>query len=149
MPIFPKKTSAEKMYNTKKPLNYGGQSGNRKTVQEGYARINTSNMPQFRGGTAPGFGRVSNIVKAFSRTPGQYLSRSGFVGRNILSGISQQIKKLMQNPKSFTQQVKSSRKTTREKVTKMPESFFKNVEKQMRNNPNLKQSSPGYFTFKK
>jgi len=71
------------------------------------------------------------------------------VGKNIFSGISQQIKKLMQNPKSFTQQVKSSRKTTREKVTKMPESFFKNVEKQMKNNPNLKQSSSGYFTFKK
>ena len=119
MPIFPKKTSAEKMYNTKKPLNYGGQSGNRKTVQEGYARINTSNMPQFRGGTAPGFGRVSNIVKAFFNAPTQYLRRAGLM------------------------------KTNREKVTKMSESFFKNVKKQMEKNPNLKQSSSGYFTFKK
>jgi len=122
MPIFPKKTSAEKMYNTKKPLNYGGQSGNRKTVQKGYARINTSDMPKFKGGTAPGFSRVNNasrIIKAFFNAPKQYLRKAGLI------------------------------KTTREKVTKMPESFFKNVEKQMKNNPNLKESFPGYFTFKK
>ena len=42
-----------------------------------------------------------------------------------------------------------SKKTNREKVTGMSEKYFKNVEKSFKNNPNLKKSSPGYYTIKK
>jgi hypothetical protein len=98
MPIFPKKTSAEKMYNTKKPLNYSGQSGNRKTVQEGYARINTSNMPQFRSGTAPiASGNMAKlgkkaieIYKTFANTGKQYAKKQP---KNMLSFVNQTFKK--------------------------------------------------------
>jgi gas vesicle protein len=138
MPIFPKKVDAKKMYNTNKPLTYN--------------KLDTSSLPKFKGGTAPGFGRVAkgfNIIKSFFQAPKQYLSRSGFVGSNLSSGITQLSKKFTQNPKSFVQQVKSSRKTNREKVTKMSEKFFKNVQNQMEKNPKLTKSSPGYFTFKK
>lgn len=108
MPIFPKKVDAKKMYNTNKPLTYN--------------KLDTSNLPNFKGGTAPGFGRVAkgfNIIKSFFQAPKQYLRSAGLL------------------------------KTNREKVTKMPEKFFKNVKNQMEKNPNLKKSSPGYYTFKK
>tara|TARA_R100001224_G_scaffold60645_1_gene36073 strand:+ start:310 stop:933 length:624 start_codon:yes stop_codon:yes gene_type:complete len=110
------------LYNKKNPLNYhnGGQSGKR-GKKKGYAKLDTSNLAPFKGGVAPGIGKfkaLGNIAKSFFSTPKQYLKKAGLI------------------------------KTNREKVTKMSEKFFNKVDKSLKENPKLKKSSSGYYTFK-
>ena len=125
------------LYNKKNPLNYHtvGQSGKR-GVKKGYAKIDKSKMADFKGGTAPigGAGGLGRFAGAFANTAKQYLTRSGFIGRNILS--------------AFKQARKAKNKTTREQVTGMSEKYFKSVEESFKKNPKLKKSSSGYYTFK-
>jgi len=125
------------LYNKKNPLNYhtGGQSGKR-SVKKEYAKLDKSKMADFKGGYAPigGAGGLGRFAGAFANTAKQYLTRSGFVGRNILS--------------AFKQARKAKKKTTRERVTGMSEKYFKSVEESLKKNPDLKKSSSGYYTFK-
>ena len=108
------------------------------------AKLNTSSLPKYKGGTAPmARGNMLKLGKAAKK-----------IAKAFLSTKSQQAKvagKGGSNTKSFIKQVKSkfSKKTNREKVTGMSEKYFKNVEKSFKNNPNLKKSSPGYYTIKK
>lgn len=111
------------LYNKKNPLNYhnGGQSGKRGKKKEEYAKLDTSKLAPFKGGVAPGIGKfkaLGNIAKSFFSTPKQYLKKAGLI------------------------------KTNREKVTKMSEKFFNKVDKSLKENPKLKKSSSGYYTFK-
>lgn len=132
------KQEAPRLYNTKNPLNYhGGDPGEEKMGPKKLRlrKIKGIDPKGYMGGYAPigggGFGRIAG---AFANTARQYLTRSGFVGKNILSVLKQARK--------------AKKKTTREQVTGMSEKYFKNVEKSLEANPKLKKSSSGYYTFK-
>ena len=126
------------LYNKKNPLNYhGGDPGEEKMGPKKLRlrKIKDIDPKGYMGGYAPiGGGGLGRFAGAFANTAKQYLTRSGFVGKNILS--------------AFKQARKAKKKTTREKVTGMSEKFFKNVEKNLDANPKLKKSSSGYYTFK-
>lgn len=106
-----------------------------------YKKLDTSNMPDFKGGTAPiASGNMAKLgkkavdmYKAFSNTGKQYAKRQP------------------ENMLSFTKQVKSKlgKRSTQEKITGLSDKFFKGVEKSFKNNPKLEKTSSGYYGFKK
>lgn len=98
--------------------------------------------------------KATQFIRKVKNTPAGTPGTIGFLktlGFGALSfgplGILGKGKKLKQASKALKSAIKP--KTNREKVTGMSEKYFKNVEKSFKNNPNLKKSSPGYYTIKK
>ena len=117
------------------------QTSRSTSVKDGvkYKKLNTSEMPDFKGGTTPvGGGNVGKMAKAFQNATKQY---GKHVPQNMQSFIKQ--------AKSFFK-VKINRNimSNKEKVTGLSDDFFKGVEKSFKNNPKLEKTSSGYYGFK-